>query len=400
MREARTEGRQELKPRWRDLVEEFWDEDVLEACREQAPRVRAEHFLDALRLSLGASGRFWAAPSARVALREFLECVIPRGRRVLVCSLNCGVVAEAVQLAGLGVDTYDLSDTSGRLAWDEVAEQFAPSHAALLVSHLFGVPTDFRGIRAIAAARGVLIIEDCAQTVGASIDGHTAGTLGDAAIFSFNYDKPLSLAGGGALLVNNPALQSSVRPRWRQPELRRDDRELRGFLHWLDRRRTIGGSREPVARSWVRRLATTAGQAPFRSSGIGPLRAALGLWQLEHYEEVVLERNARADLFARTTGCSWYVGPGVAPAWLKQKAEHPWTEAGPRVAAALRRAGLPVGSFNWPITIDERLGETTRPNARHVARYSFDIPIHQNVSWAELQTMCDAFAGPTASPSR
>jgi dTDP-4-amino-4,6-dideoxygalactose transaminase len=400
VREPRAEATKELEPRWRDLVEEFWDQDVLEACREQASRVRAEDFLDALRLRLGASGSFWAAPSARVALREFLARVIPRGRRVLICSLNCGVVAEAVRLAGLGVDTYDLSDTSGRVVWEEVAEQFTPAHSALLVSHLFGVPTDFREIQALAASRGVLIIEDCAQTVGASLDGHAPGTLGDAAVFSFNYDKPLSLAGGGALLVNNPALQSRLMPRWKQPGLRRDDRELRGFLRWLERRRTIGGSREAVARSWVRGLARAAGRAPFRSSGIGPLRAALGLWQLERYEEVVRERNARADAFASETGCGWYVGPEIKPAWLKQKAEHPLREAGPRVAAALRRQGLPVGNFNWPITVDERLGTAPRPNAGHIARYSFDIPIHQNVSWAEVRTMCDAFTDSAASAER
>jgi dTDP-4-amino-4,6-dideoxygalactose transaminase len=376
--------------RWRDLVEEFWDAEALFECRRQASGVQAYDFLDALRDRLGASGKFWAAPSARVALREFLRAIARDGRRrVLVCSLNCGVIAEAVGDAGLRVETYDLADVTGRMDWDELADRLSPGHAALLVSHLFGVPTDFRPIRSAAERHGVLIVEDCAQTLGGRVDGTGAGTLGDAAVFSFNYDKPLSLGGGGVLLVNNPALWQDVQPGWRQPDLRREEREMRLFLRYLDRRRTIGGSREPALRAWVRRLNASAGRPPFPATGIGPLRAALGIWQLERFDAIIGERNARADMFATRTASGWHVGPAVQPAWLKQKA---YKENGARIAAALRRRGLPIGAFNWPVTLDERFGASGNPNAARIARHSFDIPIHQNLSWAELDQISAAFA--------
>jgi dTDP-4-amino-4,6-dideoxygalactose transaminase len=201
-----------LPRRKRDLVEEFWDEDTLAECRPAAVKVGPTEFLDGLRTLLGATGRMRATPYARVALREFLSRAVPADRGcVLVCSLNCQAVAEAVQRAGLRVHTYDLGDPGGWVDWASVAEQLRPWHGAVVVTHLFGVPYDFRPLREAAATAGTVVVEDCAHTLGAGIGASTAGTLGDAAVFSFHYDKPVSLGGGGALLVNNPRYWSRMR---------------------------------------------------------------------------------------------------------------------------------------------------------------------------------------------
>ena len=85
--------------------------------------------------------------------------------------------------------------------------QLRSDHHAIVVPHLFGVPSDFRPIRRAAAELGILVIEDCAHTVGGRIGKAVAGTLGDLAIFSFTYNKPISVAGGGVLLINNTRLE-------------------------------------------------------------------------------------------------------------------------------------------------------------------------------------------------
>jgi dTDP-4-amino-4,6-dideoxygalactose transaminase len=381
--------------RKRDLVEEFWDGGTLELCRERAAGVGADDFLDELSAMLGASGRIWAAPSGTAALRELLAQVVPARRPcVLVCSFNCRLVADAVLQAGRRVETFDLADTCGRIDWWGLAARIGPRHGALVVPHLFGVPSDFRVVRAVAASAGVVVVEDCAHTVGGTIGGACAGTLGDAAIFSFNYDKPISLGGGGALLVNNADLWPSLRFDWPRPSLERDASELSCFLRYLRARRDPSRrERGPAARALSRALARLHPQRPFPVTGIGPLRAALGLWQLRRYPDVMSQRNARATFFTAKTGCSWYAGPDIRPAWLKQKAAHPSLLDGPGIASALRHRGLPVGTFNWSRTIDQHLGNPVRPNAAHVARHGLDVPIHQNMGWAELGVICEAFGG-------
>jgi dTDP-4-amino-4,6-dideoxygalactose transaminase len=392
--------------RKRDLVEEFWDEETLAVCRATAPRVRPRDFLDVLRAQLGATGRLWATPSGRVALRDFLSWTVPADRRcVLVCSLNCRAVTEAVQQAGMRVDTFDLIDTCGRIDWGTVAGQLRSWHGAVVVPHLFGVPTDLRPLLAAARAAGVLVVEDCAHTLGARIGPSVAGTLGDAAIFSFNYDKPISLGGGGVLLVNNPRLWPAVRAGWPAPGLAREERELRSFLRFMASRRGATTAADSAPRRMavafrhsrygrlVHRVLPGLAQRSFPVTGIGPLRAALGLWQLERYAAVVEARNAHATAFVDRTGRGWHVDPGVHPAWLKQKATHPDLPAGRRVAESLRRRGLPVGTFNWSTTVDEHLGNPAPPNAFTVSRHSLDIPIHQNLRASELDVICAAFSG-------
>ena len=239
----------------RDLVEEFWDAGTLESCRADAVPESVPHFLNALREFLGASGRMWPARSGSEALRRFLADALPSGKRhVLVCSFNCRIVADAVRAAGSRVETFDLDDLTGRIDWERIAEQIAPRHGAVIVPHLFGVPADFRPIRAAAARAGALIVEDCAHTLGGTLGNQAAGTVGDAAIFSFNYDKPISLGGGGALLVNEPHLWANVKLDTPSLTVEREAGELKVFLEY-----TAAPARRPPRPT--RRMARPRGSA-------------------------------------------------------------------------------------------------------------------------------------------
>jgi dTDP-4-amino-4,6-dideoxygalactose transaminase len=390
----------------RDLVEEFWDAAALAACRASASADMLDEFLDEFRRFLGATGRVWATRSGTDALRQFLGQAVPLDRRhVLVCSFNCRVVADAVLDAGLEVETFDLDDASGRIDWEAVADRLSPRHGAIVIPHLFGVPADFRPIRSAARRAGVLILEDCAHTLGGTLADATAGTLGDAAVFSFNYDKPISLGGGGLLLVNDAALSRRIRVTTPVPGIEREEEELKTFLRYLERRRRLSprGANSRIVRRAFRRAATLLRRsvsgwglgrswpAPFPVSGFGPLRASLGCWQLRRYADILRERNANAAYFTTRTGCTWFTAPAATPAWLKQKAVPPGGNAS-ALSRRLRRQGLPVAAVNWAVTIDRYLGRPERPNAAYVAAHSLDIPVHQNVEPGELDAICRVFA--------
>jgi dTDP-4-amino-4,6-dideoxygalactose transaminase len=403
-------------PRKRDLVEEFWDADTLAACRDHAGPDDLEEFLNELGAFLGASGRMWAARSASDALQRFLAGAVARDKRhVLICSFNCRIVADAVRAAGCRVETFDLGDVSGRIDWCEVAGRLAPRHGALVVPHLFGVPTDFRPVRGPAANTGTLIVEDCAHTLGGTLDHKTAGTLGDAAVFSFNYDKPISLGGGGALLVNHPALWPKIRCEPPVLSIEREAQELALFLVYLRRRRggtptrpwavrtlarSIARASTALGETWRRRGRWSPVGSLFPVTGFGALRAALGRWQLRAYPDIVRRRNDNASRFAERTHRSWHVPPGATPAWLRQKVMPPRFEDSKRLSASLRREGFPVGTVNWAVTIDEYLGDPRRPNATLVARHGLDVPIHQNLQPAEIDIICESFCETVASPPR
>lgn len=87
-----------------------------------------------------------------------------------------------------------------------------PRTRAIMPVHLYGQPADMDAINAIAAARGLRVIEDAAQAHGARHHGKRAGSLGDAAGFSFYPGKNLGALGdGGAITTNDAALAATVR---------------------------------------------------------------------------------------------------------------------------------------------------------------------------------------------
>src|SRR5262249_46645158 len=70
---------------------------------------------------------------------------------------------------------------------------------------------DMDAIMAIARARNLVVIEDCAHALGATFDGRPVGTFGDAGFFSFQTLKPLNCYGGGLALVRDAAVAARVR---------------------------------------------------------------------------------------------------------------------------------------------------------------------------------------------
>ncbi|MGK2953009.1 MAG: DegT/DnrJ/EryC1/StrS family aminotransferase [Thiobacillus sp.] len=88
----------------------------------------------------------------------------------------------------------------------------SPRTRAIIPVHLYGLPADMPAINALAARRGIKVIEDAAQAHGASIDGRRAGSLGDAAGFSFYPGKNLGALGdGGAVTTNDDSLAVQLR---------------------------------------------------------------------------------------------------------------------------------------------------------------------------------------------
>jgi dTDP-4-amino-4,6-dideoxygalactose transaminase len=82
---------------------------------------------------------------------------------------------------------------------------------AIIPVHLYGQAADMDAINAIAAARGILVLEDAAQAIGAMYKGRRAGTLGHSAAFSFYPSKNLGGFGdAGMVTTDDPAMAKSV----------------------------------------------------------------------------------------------------------------------------------------------------------------------------------------------
>ena len=94
----------------------------------------------------------------------------------------------------------------------DVARRISPRTKALLPVHLFGQMAPMRPLEALAAKHGLLLLEDAAQSHGASQDGRGSGTIGLAAGVSFYPGKNLGAYGdAGAVLTKDAAIAKKVR---------------------------------------------------------------------------------------------------------------------------------------------------------------------------------------------
>ena len=77
----------------------------------------------------------------------------------------------------------------------EKAFEMYPDVRLIVVAHLYGTPGKCSEIRAIADAHGALIVEDAAESLGATYKGSQTGTFGDIAILSFNGNNVFNIDG-------------------------------------------------------------------------------------------------------------------------------------------------------------------------------------------------------------
>jgi dTDP-4-amino-4,6-dideoxygalactose transaminase len=374
----------------KDTVEEYWDFEQVRELDRWAVQESIMQFQQSLAKYIGVRNLV-LTPSGRWGLKWVLSAIAKiRGHsgRVVVPAFNCRVVGDAIRESGNYIDAYDFSSPAGEVRWEKVMAQLKRGEPpiALIVSHFFGVPVDFIEVISVCRELGVYVIEDCAHALGGGIQGASAGSLGDASVFSFNYDKPISLGWGGALaIVNENLLDVWDDIDYLIPTAEYELSALKWFAESIMRRRELIGIKTSFLKRLLRRLGVS-GSAEFAmpNLAVGPVRACLGLRLLEQYDKILQIRNSNAQKIRDSSSgyLSWYVGETVQPAWLKQKVRISARNTTKVVCEDLQKRGYRVGNWNWPVLIN---GKNQHPNARETAEYWIDVPIHQNMEEREIE---------------
>ncbi len=97
------------------------------------------------------------------------------------------------------------------LSVDDVAARITPRTRAVIAVHMCGYPADVPALRALCEERGLALIEDAAQALGARVDGGLAGTAGVLGCLSFFSKKQLCLGEGGMVLTADEELARRAR---------------------------------------------------------------------------------------------------------------------------------------------------------------------------------------------
>jgi perosamine synthetase len=117
----------------------------------------------------------------------------------------------AVHAVGAQPVLVDAAPDDWNLDLNSLAQAFSPAARAVIASHLHGGLIPMRELTALAAANGVAVIEDAAQTPGAMVQGRRAGAWGDVGVLSFGGSKLLTAGRGGALLTDRADVYQRLR---------------------------------------------------------------------------------------------------------------------------------------------------------------------------------------------
>lgn len=183
--------------------------------------------IDAVRAVL-ASGRvnYWTGDQCAAFEREFADFVgvphavalangsvalelalhvlgIGPGDDVVVPCRSFVASASCVVLSGARPVFADVDHASQNITADTVRAAITPATRAIIAVHLAGWPCDMDPLLELARSRGIAVIEDCAQSHGATYKGRVTGSIGDIGAFSFCQDKTMTTGGEGGMLLTN-----------------------------------------------------------------------------------------------------------------------------------------------------------------------------------------------------
>ncbi len=157
------------------------------------------------------------------------------GDEVITVSHTFIATAEAIVLAGATPVYVDIDPDTCLMNVAEIEAKITPQTKAILPVHLYGQVVDMDPLLEVAARHNLRVIEDACQAHGASYMGRRAGSLGDAAGFSFYYSKNLGALGeGGFITTSDPEIYRKARMIRDHGSERRYYHDMLGFNGRLD----------------------------------------------------------------------------------------------------------------------------------------------------------------------
>lgn len=151
-----------------------------------------------------------ALVSGTSAIHLALKCLgVGEGDVVFCSSLTFSATANPIIYQGAEpvfidseYETWNMCPIALQKAFDD-AEKCGKMPKAVVVVNLYGQSADYDKLKAICDKYNVPIVEDAAESLGATYKGKQTGTIGDIGIYSFNGNKIITTSGGGMMVSNN-----------------------------------------------------------------------------------------------------------------------------------------------------------------------------------------------------
>lgn len=318
---------------------------------------------DRLQVYTGAKYCITVASGTEALLISLMALGIGPGDEVITTSFTFAATAEVIILVGAIPVFVDVEADTGNIDVRLVEQAITPRTKAIVPVSLYGQPADMDELNALAARhKNIVIIEDAAQSFGATYKGRKSCNLSKIGCTSFFPSKPLGCYGdGGAIFTSDDSLAKACR------EIRLHGQERR-YVHT---RIGVGG-----------RMDT--------------LQCSIVLAKLDHFETEIEQRLAIGSRYNQ-------IFDGLGISRVQQRADRTsvfaqysvFVENRDAIQAALSEVGVPT-AVHYPIPLNEQpaykdksvVGHT--PVSQQLATRVMSLPMSPNLDEATLELIAHA----------
>ncbi len=282
------------------------------------------------------------------------------GDEVITSPFTFIATAEAIRYVGATPVFVDIDPQTFNIDVDCVERAITPNTRAVMPVHLFGQPVDMTRLMPVCEAHHIEVIEDCAQSFGAHIEGKYTGTFGSFGCFSFYPSKNLNCYGDGGLVITH--------------------------------------SEEHAAN--LRSLRNHGSQAQYQHDRIGynsrldELQAVILRINLQHIDDYNSRRRKVANLYNQQLAATDITLPfedGIG-----HHVYHQYTllsSQRDKIITALREAQIgcaiyyPIPLHKQPVFADD-CKDVTLPVSERIVQECFSLPMNPELTAEQIDTIC------------
>lgn len=371
--------------------------------------------------SLFQAKRAFAFWKGRVALYAILKAMgIGQRDEVILPGYTCVMNVNPIKYLGAKPVYVDIEPNTFNINPKLLPEKITNRTKVIIAQHTYGYVCDMDAVMEIAGQKQVPVIEDCCLSLGSKYKGQLAGTFGEAAYFSFQWNKPYTTGLGGMAVINAEELAERIETLVEKQACEPGFQEV--MMLWVQL---------CIYRAFVYPRTTALAQSLFRyltkkgvivgssaASEFKPtmaddflkktsnMQAGSGLKALKKLDNIIAHRKVMADLYDRLLSEKGWptrqydrsvMQPVMVryPVRIKQK---------DKALSKAAKAGKELGSwFECPLhpietplqTYDYTVGMC--PEAEKAAREVVNLPLHSRVSEKTAWQIVDFITAFTAS---
>lgn len=349
--------------RERDLVNEVLNSNVLSIGPKIAlfERLVAEYLQvkEAVAVNSGTSGLHLAVRA--LGIGEGDEVITTPFS--FISSSNCLIFEKARPVFA------DIDPVTFNIDPDQIESRITPKTRAILPVHVFGRPADMDTIFQIAAKKGLFVIEDACEAIGASYHGKKVGTECDAGVFAFYPNKQITTGEGGIVTTNNRDVAALCR------SMRNQGRSEEGG-GWLNHCRLGYNYR------------------------LDELSAALGVAQIERIDGILAKREAAARAYSAKLKKIKGVmtpdeTPGIKISWFVYVVSLPYGIDRNSIMEQLQRKGIGCRPYFQPLHLQPfyrklfGYSEGDYPHTERVSSATLALPFFNDITEQQMDYVVD-----------